>query len=217
MVLDQTHNPGGDITYAEGIVSLFANGVTRNVVNFLRADRRWLSFFGDLIADPSATGELKSFGELGYRLVEDANEKGRHLTETPVPLLGVPYIKPAAVTWRKPVLLLIDELAGSCGDIVPMLMKANGLARLFSERTMGLGGNVEKVLTLPVSQSAVNLTRGFFAVFSPEGNYDLTTPIENNGVTPEIHYSHTVSDFRSGFFGYVGAFSKAAAEFSIGN
>lgn len=108
--------------------------------------------------------------------------------------------------------MLVDELAGSCGDILPALMKENKRATLFGERTLGLGGNVEGVATLPKSQIKVNLTRGLFFVYSPTGEYDMSKAIENNGVTPDIHYQHTVKDVRAGYVDYVRAFSKAAIE-----
>ncbi len=124
---------------------------------------------------------------------------------------GLDYILPAKFTFKKPVLLLIDELAGSCGDIIPMIMRDNGLATLFGKRTMGLGGNVETGIVLPNSQATVKLTRGFFYTYSPTGTYDLNNPTENNGVLPHIPYSHTVDDTRAGYVKYVNEFSKAAA------
>jgi C-terminal processing protease CtpA/Prc len=215
LVLDQTHNPGGSLEFAQDFVSLFAKENTRGLVNFLHADRAWLADLSESIADlkknkQEASG-MMDYSELGYKLVESAYDKGLQLTETPIPFGGLEHLKPADYTWKKPVLLLTDELAGSCGDIVPMLMKENKLATLFGERTMGLGGNVEPILTLGNSQIKVHLTRGFFVTFQPDGKYDLVNPTENNGVTPDIHYSHSVDDFRAGFVGYVKAFSNAAA------
>jgi len=210
LVLDQTHNPGGSVAYAQNFVSLFANQSTANVVNFLHADRKWLALLGSISVKPELKGEVANVINLAYKLVESAYDKGQKLTEIPLSLGGFDYIKPADFTFNKPVLLLIDELAGSCGDIVPMLMRNNKLATTFGVRTMGLGGNVEPAVVMPNSQVTVRLTRGFFYTFSADGKYDFENPMENNGVPADIAYAHTVDDVRNGYVNYVTEFSKAA-------
>jgi hypothetical protein len=211
LVVDQTHNPGGRLDYALNFVSLFANQTTRSLVNFLHADRRWLTTLTKEEPGYTPAPAEKRMNEVAYKLVEDAYDKGLPLTETPVAFGDSDFLTPANFTFKKPVLMLTDELAGSCGDVVPTLMKANKLATLFGERTMGLGGNVEEVALLPNSQMVLRATRGFFIPFSPEGTYDLENPVENNGVTPDVRYTHTVQDVRAGYVGYFSAFSKAAA------
>jgi len=217
LVIDQTHNGGGYLSYGTAIVSLFANGQTRGLVNFLNADRRWLSTLSErsrLFAQHNFTkGEIKNIADLGYRLVEDAIDNGLRLTTQPIPLgFSQFYIPPSKPQFDKPVLILIDELSGSTADIMPLLMKENGLATLFGERTAGLGGNVETVVSLPNSNMRLSLTRGFFAAYNPEGKYDFENGMtENNGVEPDIRYSHTVEDVRAGYINYVREFSKAAA------
>lgn len=211
LVIDQTHNPGGSMSFAQNFVSLFANQQTRGLVNFLNADRRWLDSLAKWSAGADLAPEIKNLYSLGFKLVEDAYDSGQKITSYPIPIAGSQeYIRPASVTYEKPILMLIDELSGSCGDLVPALMKENRLATLFGARTMGLGGNVESAIVLPSSQIEVKLTRGFFATYSPEGKYDLESPIENNGVAPDLEYRHTVRDYRQGFTDYVRAFSDAA-------
>jgi Periplasmic protease len=212
LVLDQTHNPGGSLGYALDFARLFAKGDSRSLVNFLHADRKWLSSLAMISKMTEITGQSKRSIELTSKLVESAYDKGLHMTETAINLGFWDYIPQADVTFDGPILLLVDELAGSCGDIFPSLMKTNKLATLFGERTIGLGGNVEQVVTLPSSQISVNLTRGLFFVYSPTGEYDMKNAVENNGVTPDIHYQHTVKDVRAGYVDYVKAFSKAAVE-----
>ncbi len=120
-------------------------------------------------------------------------------------------VLPLDYTWKKPMLVLIDELAGSCGDAFPMLVKSNKRAKLFGQNTMGLGGNVEKVAQLNHSRINIALTRGLFFP-SREGGADPSEVIENNGVAPDIEYAHSVSDIRAGYVNYVKAFSKKALE-----
>ena len=83
------------------------------------------------------------------------------------------------VSWKKPVVMLADELSVSCGDIVPLLAKANGLATVFGETTMGGGGNVEQVATLTNTQGALSISRGLNTVYDPTGAYPDAAFIED--------------------------------------
>jgi hypothetical protein len=51
-----------------------------------------------------------------------------------------------------------------------------------------------------------------FTTFRPDGQYPDSVFVENNGVTPDLEYTHTVQDFREGYKNYFEAFSKAATE-----
>ena len=107
------------------------------------------------------------------------------------------------------MLVLVDELSASCGDAFPALIQANSVAKLFGARTMGAGGNVE-AFTLTRSRAQVNFTRGLFTIHRMDGKYTKEMWVENNGVTPEISYIHTVEDYRNHFLNYVKTFSDAA-------
>lgn len=143
--------------------------------------------------------------------VEKAYDLGEVMTE-PLPIIGGRNkVSPLDYTWKKPMLVLVDELAGSCGDAFPMLIKNNKVAKIFGHRTMGLGGNVEE-LTLTQSQAHLRMTRGLFTSYRDDHNYLPENFIENNGVQPDYLYDHTVDDFRNGFVGYVREFSLKAIE-----
>jgi C-terminal processing protease CtpA/Prc len=111
--------------------------------------------------------------------------------------------------WSKPVLILIDELAGSGGDAFPMLMKAGARAKLFGNRTMGLGGSVEDEI-LVNSRATFRVTRGLFTAYQADGKYLRSDYIENIGVTPDVKWQHTLTDVRGGYLGYVQAFTAEA-------
>lgn len=217
MVLDQTHNPGGSVTYGEGFVQLFAPKGLNTFVQFLNADRLWftkLSTYWTSL-DPATAGST-----VGNRLLATAkglerdSENGLRLTKDPFSfnLREVSPPAPGGAVWKKPVLVLIDELCGSGGDAIPMILKANGLAKLFGQRTAGLGGSVEKVIDLPYSRAELRLTRGLFTTFKPDGKYTDADFVENNGVVPDVVYSHTVADVRDGFDAYFKAFSDEATK-----
>jgi len=210
LVLDQTHNPGG--SYCADFYDLFAREGDVQSVEKVRADRKWIN---DMTINwPAEIGDnspwdVKSLLAWGS-IVESSYDKGDFLTP-PIPIFNAStYTTPRQFTWKKPMLVLIDELAGSCGDMFPMLVKANKRAKLFGQNTMGLGGNVEPVGQLNNSRITIKLTRGLFHPYRPDGAYRPADLVENNGVAPDIAYSHTIADFRSGYVGYVKAFSDEA-------
>lgn len=215
LVIDQTHNGGGYLNYGLEFASLFADGQSRGAVSFLNADRRWLMSFKGTSQYFSflKIGENKNIADLGFKLVEDALDKGLRLTERPVPIgSGQYHIPQSNFQFDKPVLMLIDELSGSCADFVPMLLKENGKAVLFGERTAGWGGNVESVVTLPNASVELTVTRGLGTIYNPDGQYDFEKGmLENNGVEPHVRYQHTVDDVRAGYINYIRAFSLIAA------
>jgi len=213
LVIDQNHNPGGSLDYAEGFFSLFINKPALALVQHVNADRQWIYDFNEWATlvepiEPAFAAVVRARAEL----VEQAMDQGKSITE-PMPLVGFEYVQPdAQYTWKKPILVLADELAGSCGDIFPMYMKRNNIAKIFGERTMGLGGNVEEVITLPYSVATVRMTRGLFTTYKPDGRYTNEELVENNGILPDIHHEVTVNDFRQGFVDYVKAFSEEATK-----
>lgn len=181
-----------------------------------RADRKWIN---DLYINwPGEVGPNGNLWDIKWSqaygaLVEKAYDNGEFLSE-PFALFssGSPYTIQQDYTWTKPMIVLIDELAGSCGDIFPMLVKANKRALLFGQQTMGLGGNVEQVGQLNNSRIKISLTRGLFFPFVPNGIAPESSYIENNGVLPDVEYSHTVEDFRNGYVNYIKLFSEKAIE-----
>jgi hypothetical protein len=214
LVVDQTHNPGGSIFYCQNFARLFADAAGESFVQAYNTDRGWVN---DLRSDartldPTLTSEEARRFELLATRIEEAYDAGDSITH-PYPLIGGNQLLPdEEYVWTKPRLVLIDELAGSCADIFPMLVKANGLAPLFGRRTMGLGGNVETFGPLANSQASVRLTRGLFTSHRADEAYPPSAFIENNGVHPDIEHIITASDFRSGFVGYMAHFSDVIVE-----
>jgi hypothetical protein len=231
VVLDDSHNPGGSIGFGTGIVSLFTDKPIPNVVSAHHADRKWMESYNRIIsfaAEQPASELAESIGAtIRGRLTQmEAAQaadqwlapfvpfgftvRGPAVDETVEQVAGENLLAPhPAMQWTKPVLVLIDELAGSCADIVPMLLKNGGVAKTFGTRTMGLGGNVEEVMTMPFSRAKLSLTRGLFGSYK-DNPADIPL-IENNGVLPDYPYRHTLVDRRAGFVGYVKAFSHTAA------
>jgi C-terminal processing protease CtpA/Prc len=211
LVLDQTHNPGG--SYCASFYELFANSSDRQAVQKCNADRKWINDLS--IKWPKLAIEMESpwdarESQAMALTIEKAYDAGQRLSDPIALFTGNTVVDPTRAVWKKPMLVLIDELAGSCGDIFPMLVKSNKRAKLFGQQTMGLGGNVEPVGELNNSRISLRLTRGLFTTHKPDGNYQQSDFVENNGVMPDISYSHTVDDVRGGYTAYVQAFSDEA-------
>lgn len=212
LVVDQTHNPGGYLDYCQGFAKLFLQKPGPGFMQSFNTDRTWINSYREWAktVDPALKSE-ESLRLLAVSSQIEAAYDAKESITQPLPFYGDSFLRPdATYTWKKPVLVLIDELAGSCGDVFPMLVKANGAAKLFGKRTWGLGGNVEEFV-LNNSRAEVRITRGLFTTQRTDENYTDASYVENNGVAPDIAYSHTLADFRAGFVGYVKNFSEAAA------
>jgi C-terminal processing protease CtpA/Prc len=214
LIFDETHNPGGSLDFASGVVSLLAKSRANGMVQEMHADRMWIQSFVDNAtqvrqADPN--DPAAAFFDQNARLVDDAYSANKQLS-APLSFFPTTTIDADAAHWAKPVMMLADELSVSCADFVPLLFKANGVGRLFGQTTMGGGGNVEEVATLTNTRTKLNLSRGLGTVFDPTGAYPEANFIEDNGVSPNITYSHTLADFRAGYVGYVNAFNAAFSD-----
>ncbi|WP_394835453.1 S41 family peptidase [Pendulispora rubella] len=213
LVFDQTHNPGGSLGFAQDVVSLLAPRRVNGFVQKMHADRLWIQTFAKAAKDTRDANPADPTAAIyeGRAHDIDAAYSANQPLSIPIPLSPEPTLEPDAAHWTKPILLLADELSVSCADIVPLLLKANGLATLFGQTTMGGGGNVEEVATLTNTQAVLNLSRGLGTVYDPNGQYPESNIIEDNGVAPDVAYSHTLADFRAGYIGYVRAFNAALA------
>jgi C-terminal processing protease CtpA/Prc len=146
-------------------------------------------------------------------LLVDAAYSANKSHSAPIPFFfESETIDPDPVHWTKPAIVLIDELSVSCADFVPAVLKANGTMPVFGQRTMGGGGNVEGVATLTHTRARLNLSRGLATVFDPSGAYPEARFIEDNGVVPDVVFSHTLADFRGGYVAYVRAFNAELAK-----
>jgi hypothetical protein len=174
----------------------------------------WINDLRDAAAsiDPTLVSEQSQEYELRAAVVEKAYDAGQGIAP-PQPLYLDKDLPPDPVyVWTKPRLVLIDELAGSCADVFPMLIKRNAAAPLFGRRTMGLGGNVEMVGTLTNSTAQLRLTRGLFTTHRDDETYAKEVFVENNGVQPDIEHEITAADFRAGFVDYMTHFSSVLAD-----
>lgn len=217
LVIDQTNNPGGSTNYAVDFFRLFSGKNARNLVFDFNADVGMLQnlIMGEQYSQGTEAG--KRYGLIAKQLIEKMCNGENKGDAKYFPLYLNAYLEgDKEFQWEKPVLVLINELDVSSGDIVPLLFKENNRAYLFGSRTMGGGGNV---VTLPSDYThsglSFGMTRSLFTIYREDGKYSEKDLVENQGVSPDFEYVIGRSDIENQFLNYVKSFSDAAASLTI--
>lgn len=207
LIIDQDFNCGGSVVYVNKLFSLFygesfvpqrfafrasqtqIEGLTHQLGKFTPQDDGFTEF-QDVIAKIS-----QAFHE-GKRMTEPLPMRG--FMEVKLDLPGGNLIQPNPIHYTKPIVMLINELSGSGGDVFPSLMQDYGRAKLLGTRTMGAGGHLwdDPDLVLPHSHAVISLTRSL--IYRKDGRL-----IENAGIEPDFQYEITVSDFMNGYQNYL--------------
>lgn len=218
LVLDQTNNPGGDVSVASLLTSIFADKSYKDMAFEVRASVGWLKEMQDinkqiedmLKADANDVGANALKARFDYLESEfyDAISHKKFSTD-PISLDFVGaygFVQPQpTVRYTKPILMLINEFDFSGGDAFPAILKDNGRVTLFGMRTSGAGGNVKEYGPLANTAYKFSLTESLMV--RPNGQY-----VENLGVSPDIVYPMNEDDFMNNYSNYVKAFTKAALD-----
>ncbi len=102
----------------------------------------------------------------------------------------VPFTSPSAGIWG-PKVMIVNEMAGSGGDLMPYMFKRRKIGPLVGTRTWG--GLVHTADTPPfVDGGSMIAPRGGF--FTREGRW----AVENEGVAPDIHVENWPKDVIAG-------------------
>jgi len=83
-----------------------------------------------------------------------------------------------------PKVMIINELAGSGGDAMPLFFRRRGLGKLVGKRTWG---GLIGIYDYPVLMDGGFLSSPRLAIYSPEGEWE----VENVGVAPDIEVEQT--------------------------
>ncbi len=219
LVIDQTGNPGGYLLYT---MALFSSLITEPVANISESillnqfealsaleDYQMLSGENALLSlKPIACGYCFSQDDIdkmkGYNM-HILNEWGNQkFFSDPQVIYGMETINPnPKVRYSKPIVVLVDELCFSCGDLFPALMQDSKRGLIFGRTTAGAGGTV-----MPYSYpnhmgvNTISVTRS--VLYRATGE-----PLENRGVTPDIEYRVTPDDLMNGYRGYKKALVQA--------
>ena len=96
---------------------------------------------------------------------------------------GRPFTTPNASIFG-PKVMIINELAGSGGDALPLFFRRRGLGKLVGKRTWG---GLIGIYDYPRLIDGGFFTSPRLAIYSPEGEWE----VENEGVAPDIEVELT--------------------------
>ena len=100
-------------------------------------------------------------------------------------------LKTPTASIQGPKVMLIDETAGSGGDLLPWMFKKFGLGPLIGQRTWG---GLVGTLGFPVLMDGGSITAPNLAIWTPEDGWT----VENEGVPPDIEVEQTPADVIAG-------------------
>jgi tricorn protease len=90
-----------------------------------------------------------------------------------------------------PKVMIINELAGSGGDALPLFFRRRGLGKLVGKRTWG---GLIGIYDYPVLMDGGFFTSPRLAIYSPEGEWE----VENVGVAPDVEVEMTPKEVIAG-------------------
>ncbi len=201
VILDTATNPGGSLSLAGEMAQLFSSKRIQLPDMQFALNDNWLMQIQQSSLDVRTSDDQRErMRRLYDKLQKEKIEGGKRLSKpysmselfsAGEPNYGVEFEK---------VVVLVDEMNASCGDIFPAMLQDNDRAIVMGTKTMGAGGNV-------VDHTFDQAPNGHFAVRQTEslvvrkdGSY-----IENVGVTPDVEF-----DMNSALQGkYAAALTKA--------
>ncbi|MBL8210979.1 MAG: hypothetical protein JNK87_09725 [Bryobacterales bacterium] len=201
LVVDIMRNSGGSGLYLNRLISYLMPEPWTTFGVEVRATSEWIRDFSNVVEALRTQGApasiIRPYEEVRDALIE-ANRTPRGRT-VPIDLDGIGLDRqPARATngtllsYRKPLMLLVDEMSASAADIFAALIQDNGRGPLFGWRTMGLGGNVSSFNAGGYGFGDVTITESLVVrskdVVTPD--FPTTRYIENVGVRPDIEFDY---------------------------
>jgi hypothetical protein len=199
LVIDQLFNPGGDVLFLHDLASMLTDTPLafikhREMIN--QSDVSHAACLEEILSQDTSPLDLTE-SELNYcRFIAEEWNQGRQFTSL-YPISGIDQIVPHPHTrYTKPLLILVNSLSVSCGDLFPAIMQDNKRAIIIGTRTAGAGGEVKRF-------SFPNLSGLFY--FSYTGSLaerHHQQLIENQGVMPDIIYEVSENDLMNEYADY---------------
>jgi C-terminal processing protease CtpA/Prc len=218
LVVDIMRNPGGTV----GVVEAFARRLFPQpfqTVGFeIRATATWLTAIVSAIDNAQRQGAPTEVVQ-GLRVIMNeiltAYNENRGRT-APVPLSNYELtLPPAPNAYTRPLLLLVDELTASGGDMLAAIIQDNHRGPLFGMRTMGAGGSVNAFDCTVFTESACLITLSLMNRGTTVSNTEFPPSpyIENVGVRPDIVVDYmTKANLLSAGAPFVQAFTDSAVK-----
>jgi C-terminal processing protease CtpA/Prc len=218
LVVDVMRNPGGTVDVTEAFAQRLFPNAFQSVGFEIRATAEWVTAIVNAVVAAQAGGAppdvIENLRAIMNEMVTAYNEdRGR---TKPVSLsTGSLTLPPAPTAYLKPMLLLVDELTASGGDMFAAIVQDNHRGPLFGMRTMGAGGSVGQGSCTVFTESMCNTTLSLMnrGVVISGTEYPPSPYIENVGVRPEIVNDFmTRANLMSAGATFVQAFTDAAVK-----
>jgi hypothetical protein len=220
LVVDIMRNPGGSVNVTEAFAQRFLPSAFRSVGFEIRATARWVEAIVLAVESAQTTGApadvVHNLRAIMNEIVDAYNaNRGR---TAPVSLTtGSLTLDPAPNAYDKPLLLLVDEMTASGGDMFAAIVQDNHRGPLLGVRTMGAGGSVTPFACTAFTESRCAITLSLMnrGVVISGTEYPPSPYIENVGVRPDIVVDYmTRTNLMSGGASFVKAFTDAAVNLS---
>lgn len=218
LVIDQRDNPGGAVFYAYALASTLISTPIQLPLRQIALNSDIVSEASDILQNWELLWQNKENLD-GLLLSNESKEEARNFytylleewrqgnTVTPPTFFTMRYLLPhESGSYTKPLFILVNEMAGSSGDLFPALLQDNGRAVIIGERTAGAGGSVRKFSFLSLFGLA-QVSYTWTLTWRADGN-----PIEDLGVTPDIPYALTAEDLQSNYHPFVSFLQKTIKE-----
>jgi len=216
MIIDTVGNSGGYVCYGDDIASYLISAPIEAPKFKIKPTRSWSVEF-EMELEWTKEENDREIIQQTVNEIREALATGTELTK-PLPIcradgkiIPATELGFATKTYTKPVLILVDELNASAGEIFPATLQDAGRAKVFGSRTMGAGGSVTFVgpvgnsdITVSITESLVWRTK---EVTAPDGI--KTNYLENVGVIPDFKYDLTLDDILNHHEGYLSALENA--------
>jgi tricorn protease len=135
-------------------------------------------------------------------IVDERHNGGGQVADYYIDILRRPFISNWAMRYgadlhtplaaiQGPKAMIIDETAGSGGDLLPWMFRKLQIGPLIGRRTWG---GLVGVLGFPVLMDGGTITAPNLAIWSPDGGW----VVENEGVPPDIEVEQTRADVIAG-------------------
>jgi C-terminal processing protease CtpA/Prc len=205
LVVDEMRNPGGNVAYANAILSYLIPFKWRSIPFELRATSEWVSEISSALVSATAQGAPQPIIDLLQSIKDEivaANAEMRGRTK-PIPLdIGTIDRDPATdskgniLAYSRPLLVLVDEMSASAGDAFAATIQDNARGPLLGWRTMGAGGNVEGWDAGTYSLGFTTVTESLMNRKNPvvTAEYPTAPYVENIGVRPDIAVDYMTVD-----------------------
>jgi hypothetical protein len=222
LVIDGMRNPGGLISFNEALLQRVIPFPFRTTGYEIRATNSWAQSFASQLSSARQFGVepwILQHLENNYNDVLQANREGGTTGSISLNSTGSLMLLPSPLAYRKPLIVLVDDISASAGDSFPSVIQDNGRGKIVGYQTMGLGGNVVAYDGTVYSEVGARVTQSLMTRREPVVTREFPTApyIENIGVRPDIELDYmTRENLMNRGVPFVNAFTRILLE-QIGN